>query len=93
MPTVRQQIADLLRGTAMSARDLSQALGVREKEVYAHLAHVSRSAKQNGGQLLIRPAACLACGYQFKNRRRFTRPGRCPQCKASRIQAPLFIIP
>jgi predicted Zn-ribbon and HTH transcriptional regulator len=76
----------------MSARDLSQALGVREKEVYAHLPHVARSVQKDGMQLLISPVACLACGYRFKNRKRYTRPGRCPQCKATRIQTPLFII-
>jgi len=92
MQTLRQQIADLLAATAMSARDLSQALGIREKEVYPHLQHVALSVRQNGRQLQILPFECLACGYRFTKRKRYTRPGRCPQCRSSRIQTPLYFI-
>jgi len=92
MPTIRRQMIDLLSATAMSARDLSQALGIREKDVYAHLPHVAQSVRRNGSRLEIRPFTCLACGYRFTGRKRFTRPGRCPQCKASRIETPLYLI-
>ena len=40
MPTIRQHIADLLATRAMSARDLSRSLGIREKEVVPHLEHL-----------------------------------------------------
>jgi predicted Zn-ribbon and HTH transcriptional regulator len=43
MPTTRQQMILLLSEGNCTARDLSQTLGVREKEVYAHLAHIARS--------------------------------------------------
>ena len=76
----------------MSARDLSQEVGIREREVYPHLTHIARSVKQSGRQLRILPFACLACGYQFAKRKRFTRPGRCPRCKKSRIETPYYII-
>jgi predicted Zn-ribbon and HTH transcriptional regulator len=92
MPTLRQQIQNLLVTRAMSARELSQAIGIREREVYPHLAHIARSVKQHGRQLRILPFACLACGYQFAKRNRFTRPGRCPRCKRSRIETPQYII-
>jgi hypothetical protein len=92
MPTIRQHIADLLATRAMSARDLSRSLGIREKEVYTHLDHVAQSVRQSGRQLQILPFRCLACGYRFTKRKRYHRPSRCPQCRSSRIETPFYLI-
>jgi len=74
--TLRQRIVDVLREREADARELSQALGLTEKEVYAHLSHIERSAAAAGGALVVTPSECLACGYVFAERRRLTRPGR-----------------
>lgn len=74
----------------MDARDLSDALGLTEKEVNEHLAHVQRSLAASGAGLHVAPGRCLLCGYEFAHRRRLTRPGRCPQCRRSKIQGPTF---
>jgi predicted Zn-ribbon and HTH transcriptional regulator len=92
MGTVRQQIVELLTHEEMDARDLSQAVGIKEKEVYAHLAHIARSVAAMGSKLAIRPSECLKCGYVFKDRRRFTRPGRCPRCRESHLTSPFYRI-
>lgn len=75
-----------------TARDLSQILGVREKEVYAHLVHIARSVVPQRQRLLVIPSKCLSCGYVFDTRKRFTKPGRCPICKSERIQEPRYRI-
>jgi predicted Zn-ribbon and HTH transcriptional regulator len=80
----------LLSENDMSARDLSQAIGIREKEVYEHLPHIARSLEAHRKKVIIRPSTCLTCGYVFKDRRRFTRPSRCPRCKKSHLQEPLY---
>ncbi len=90
--TMRQQIIALLNVREMSARELSQSLGIEEKEVYQHLNHVSRSAVPLGMRLEIRPSECLKCGFVFKERNRFTPPGRCPRCKGTYLQKPAFKI-
>ena len=92
MPTVRQQIIALLTNEEMDARQLSQEVGIKEKEVIGHLAHIARSLAVKGKKLTIRPAECLLCGYVFEKRQRFTRPGRCPHCKKSYLQHPVFYI-
>lgn len=84
--TIRQEMIELLSEEEMNAMELSQALGIQEKEVYEHLPHIARSVAAQGKKLIVRPFRCLACGYVFKDRKRFTRPGRCPQCKEGRIQ-------
>ena len=85
MPTVRQQIIEMLKQDELNAIDISQMVSVQEKEVYEHLAHINRSLKAKSQKLLIDPYCCLSCGYVFKDRHRFTRPGRCPNCKGGHI--------
>ncbi len=92
METVRQQIIGLLSEEEMSSIELSQELGIREKEVYDHLPHIARSVSARGKELVICPALCLKCGYVFKDRKRFTRPGRCPHCRGTHLQRPTYEI-
>ena len=86
MPTVRQQIISLLQEGEFNARELSQAVSVMEKEVYSHLEHIERTIGRQGLKLVVSPFTCLSCGYAFAGRRRWTRPGRCPQCRQGHIR-------
>ena len=90
--TLRQQIMTLLCDAEMSARDISGTVGIREKEVAGHLAHIARTITVQGKTLVVRPFQCLSCGYVFKDRKRYTRPGRCPECKGSHLESPTFRI-
>lgn len=89
MPSVRQQLIVLLEDGPHTARELSGLVGVSEKDVVAHLEHVRRST---GKKFTIHPAECLSCGFQFKRRSRLAKPGRCPQCRSTRITPPAFEI-
>ncbi len=90
--TIRQQIMAVLQAGEWGVRALSQQLGIAEKDVVAHLPHVQRSLAGIGHRLLIREAFCRACGFTFRGRERFTRPGRCPQCRQTHIAPPTFHI-
>ena len=90
--TLRQQMMALLAGAEHSAAELAATMGIKEKEVCEHLVHISRSLSAAGRKLNMRPGSCRQCGYVFTDRRRFTRPGRCPRCKSSYLEAPLFQI-
>lgn len=92
MPTIRQAIIALISDREMDARELSRELGIKEKEVYEHLAHIQRSMAAKGSKLLVRPSECLGCGYVFKDRRRLTRPGRCPRCRETHLTNPVYRI-
>jgi hypothetical protein len=87
--TIRQRMVQMLTEGEYTARDLSQILHIREKEVYEHLPHVQRSLG-NTVNLMARPPACLECGFVFNKRTRLTTPGRCPVCRAERISEPVF---
>jgi predicted Zn-ribbon and HTH transcriptional regulator len=88
--TIRQQMIALLSEREMNAREISQAIGIREREAYDHLPHIARSTASQGKMLIVHPARCLACGYVFQHRKRLTRPGRCPRCKRSHLQEPTY---
>ena len=88
--TIRQQMLFLLSEKDMSAREISQVMGIREKDVYEHLPHIARSAAVQRKKVIILPSSCLVCGYVFKERKRFTRPSRCPRCKKSHLQEPMY---
>lgn len=90
--TLRQRMMALLGAQECGVRDISQALHVSEKEVADHLTHIRRSLAGGPQSLEIRPAECLACGFIFKDRRRFSRPGRCPRCRQTRISMPRFSV-
>jgi len=92
MGTVRQQIVARLCQEAMTALEISKAVRVSEKDVYRHLSHIQKSMAGQGKKLAYTPCICLACGFSFADRRRLTRPGRCPRCRESRIDHPVFRI-
>ena len=92
METIRQQMMGLLSEGEMTAIELSVELRIREKEVYEHLPHIARSLAAQGKKLVIRPSRCLKCAYVFEDRKRFTRPGRCPRCKATHLRVPAYEI-
>ena len=90
--TIRQKMILLLEEERLDVRDLSQVLGLSEKDVYAHLEHIQRSVSRQGKNLFMAPCECLSCGYVFKDRKRIKKPGRCPKCRQSHILGAMFKI-
>lgn len=95
--SVRAALLEALRaagelGGASSARELSAAVGVSERDIPAHLEHLGRSLKAQGLSLVVEPAACKACEYAFADRTRLEPPGSCPSCRGTRIAPPRFSV-
>jgi predicted Zn-ribbon and HTH transcriptional regulator len=91
--TVRQEITALLQGGGnFTVRDISVNVGVSEREVLEHLAHIQRSLERKGPALAVTPAECRRCGFVFRKRERLKKPGKCPVCKSQSIEEPLFSI-
>ena len=83
---------ELLTEAQHGAKDISQRLKIREKEVYEHLSHIKHSAAAQKKKLVVTPAKCLECAYVFESRNRFTSPGRCPRCRGEHIEDPKYRI-
>lgn len=83
---------DLLSEEELNMLEISQAVGVGEKEVPFHLEHIIRTLGKGDKRLHVSPFTCLGCGYSFKDRKRLQRPGRCPRCKGSHIKMATYRI-
>jgi len=88
--TIRQRIAEALERECLDLRELSQRLGIKEKEVLDHLQHVAKSLRPR--RLSIEPAHCNRCSFSFRKRTRLSTPGHCPLCKSESISPPRFQI-
>jgi transcriptional regulator len=89
--TPRQRIIDLLTGTRLSSHQLAQMLGIAERQVEDHLTHVVKSlARDKTRRFILDPSRCQDCDFVFRDRRRLTRPSRCPICRGEGITAPRY---
>lgn len=88
--TAPQAVAAAIAGKELSAREISKLAGLSEREVYAALEHLARSARGRRERLRVTPAACADCGFSFAKRERLTKPSRCPACHSTHIAPPRF---
>jgi predicted Zn-ribbon and HTH transcriptional regulator len=87
--TLRHEITDLLHEESLTTREVSERLGIGEKEVLEHLEHIKIALH---GGLVVEPALCMACGFSFRKRERLKGPGRCPVCRSEHITNPRFSV-
>ncbi|MBI5186597.1 MAG: transcriptional regulator [Nitrospinae bacterium] len=90
--TVRKDIIARLEERTLSAKEISGAVGVREREVYEHLEHIKKSLERGESRLKVQPAECKKCGFTFQKRERMKKPGKCPICRGQSIAGPFFYI-
>ena len=88
--TPRESLLRTLSSEPLTARELSQLIGISEKDVLHHLEHLQKTLKTQNKNLLITPASCLDCDFVFQKRGRLTRPGKCPVCRSTHLSEPLF---
>lgn len=77
----------------LTSKEISGAVGIREKDVLEHLEHIARSfhkGKQGGREFVVEPSECLDCGFVFRKRERLRTPSRCPVCKSEGITETRF---
>ncbi len=90
--TLRRRIRSLLEDGPHTAKEISFAARMREKDVEEHLERLKRSLHAEGRRLIQVPAECRGCGFVFRKRDRLKAPGRCPVCKGESISDPSFFI-
>lgn len=90
--TIRRKIILLLTEGELTSLELSQRLRISEKEVLIHLPHIKSTVEARKGRFVVAPASCLECGFSFEDRRRLSKPGRCPRCKGEHMTDPRYHI-
>jgi predicted Zn-ribbon and HTH transcriptional regulator len=83
--TLRGQLRALLVQDWHTLRELSQLVHVSEKELISHLEHLRHANRAGETVFEVDAPLCLHCGFHFTARKRLQAPGRCPQCRSTRI--------
>jgi hypothetical protein len=89
--TRRQEIRVLLIERSWTLDELASRYLVRRRIITEDLAHIARSVAPRQRIQVVTPP-CDACGFRFKDRRRFSDPSRCPRCKNERLAPQQFRI-
>lgn len=87
----RKHLVTLLQDRPMSVRDIAELMEVPINEVTQDIEHLAKSLKHGALRLNIDPAYCRKCGFRFE-RQRFSRPSKCPHCRATWIRPPLISV-
>jgi len=82
--TVRRGIVQLLTEQPQSVSALARSLGLRRDDAEDELRHAIRSARAAGHNVLVVPAKCRACGFEFSEDK-LSKPGKCPECRGTRL--------
>lgn len=80
----RKQLIELLSHEPRSVSSLARELGMTRGDVEEDLRHAIRSARAQGHHVEILPARCKSCEFVF-DESRLAKPGKCPQCRGTRI--------
>ena len=88
--TARQRMIELLSGTRLSAYQLAQMLGISERQVEDHLVHVVKTIARAGRAFHSGALHLSGVPFHFSDRRKLTRPSRCPRCRSESITAPRY---
>jgi len=91
--TARRRILVLISERPLSAKEISADVRISEKDVRGHLDHLRKTLRREGRRVAVTPAECLACGFVFRKRERFGKPGRCPVCRGESVSEPLYFVP
>jgi len=85
--TLRKDLVAYLSHEPRSVSRLARELGLSRADVEDALRHMIRSARASGHHVVVLPARCRACGFVF-DEDKLTKPGKCPECRQSRIFEP-----
>jgi len=82
--TFRRDLVKILSAQPRSASSIVRELGLDRRDVEDELRHAIRSARAAGHTVVIEPAKCKQCGFVFSEDR-LAKPGKCPECKGTRL--------
>ena len=82
--TVRKDLLQMLSIEPRSVSSIARELELRRGDVEEDLRHAIRSARAAGHEIVVLPARCRACGFTFSEDK-LSKPGKCPECRESRI--------
>jgi transcriptional regulator len=87
----RRDLIPLLLDRTMSLSEIAREVHETPKDVLDALTHLSKSSRHAEYELIVEPAECRKCGFEFGTDK-LSRPGKCPQCRGTWIFEPRFAV-
>jgi predicted Zn-ribbon and HTH transcriptional regulator len=78
----RKDLIPLLLNKPHSLTQIARSVGERPKDVELDLAHLFKSLKHSEYMVVITPAACRKCGFEF-DQEKLGKPSKCPECQST----------
>lgn len=85
----RRDLIPLLLDQQLTLSEIARAVHEKPKDVIDALKHLAQSSRHGDYELVIEPAECRKCGFEF-SADKFSRPGKCPECRSTWIFEPLI---
>ena len=85
----RRDLVPLLLDKKMSLSEIARVVREKPQDVIEALAHLAKSSRHGDYELVMDPAECRKCGFEFGTDK-FSKPGKCPQCRSTWIFEPLI---
>ena len=85
--TVRRDLVKLLSAHPRSVSSIAREMGLARADAEDHLRHAIRTARAGGHQVIVEPAKCRQCGFVF-SQDKLSKPGKCPECRGTRLYEP-----
>lgn len=82
--TIRRDILQWLTDQPQSVSALARSLGLSRADAEDDLRHAIRSARAAGHDVVVAPAKCRSCGFEF-NEDKLAKPSKCPECRGTRL--------
>ena len=87
----RKNLIPILTGNPLTVRQVAQQLGLKTAEVEDDLRHLAKSLVHGEWKLLVTPASCRKCGFEF-GPDKLHKPSKCPECQATWLTEPAIEI-
>jgi predicted Zn-ribbon and HTH transcriptional regulator len=87
----RRDLIERLMAGPMTATRIAREARAPIAEVVEDLGHLEKSLKHQGRRLMVEPAVCRKCGFEF-GRDKFARPSRCPECRGTWLTEPVVSV-
>lgn len=83
----RKDLIPMLVDHPMTVNEIARAVEETGKDVAGDLEHLLQSIKHSEYRVLIEPAVCKKCGFEF-GAEKLRKPSKCPECKATWLTEP-----
>jgi predicted Zn-ribbon and HTH transcriptional regulator len=88
--TRRQAILAAIDEEPRTLSAIAVSLDLRRHDIEIELPHILRSARAAGATVVVVPARCRACGFEF-GPGKLSKPSRCPSCKSAWLDEPMLV--